>query len=111
MPTTHQMEMRKGTLDLLILRTLTLRPLHGIAVADRIRQVTKGTFEVGPGSLFPALHRLEQEGWIRGEWGLSDRGRRAKAYTLTKAGRKQLATEEKEWSRIVAAVAQVLGAP
>jgi PadR family transcriptional regulator PadR len=110
MPTKRQMEMRKGTLDLLILRTLTLRPLHGIAVADRIRQVTDGTFEVGPGSLFPALHRLEQEGWIRGEWGLSERGRRAKAYTLTTAGRKQLVAEQKEWSRIVAAVAQVLGA-
>jgi PadR family transcriptional regulator PadR len=110
MPTPRQTEMRKGTLDLLILRTLALRPLHGIAVADRIRQVTNGTFEVGPGSLFPALHRLEQEGWLRGEWGVSDRGRRAKAYTLTAAGRKQLAAEEKEWSRIVAAVAQVLDA-
>ena len=101
-------EMLKGTLDLLILRTLELRPLHGIAVAERISQVTGGTFDVGPGSLFPALHRLEQGGWIRGAWGASDRGRRAKFYTLTAAGKKQLAAERKQWSRIVAAVGQVL---
>ena len=101
-------EMLKGTLDLLILRTLDLRPLHGIAVAERIKQVTAGTFEVGPGSLFPALHRLEQGGWIRGAWGESDRGRRAKFYTITSAGKKQLAAERKQWSRIVAAVGQVL---
>jgi transcriptional regulator len=104
----RQTEMLKGTLDLLILRTLELRPLHGIAVAERIRQVTGGTFEVGPGSLFPALHRLEQEGWIRGEWGASERGRRARSYTLTTAGRRQLAAERRQWSRIVAAVGQVL---
>ena len=101
-------EMLKGTLDLLILRTLELQPLHGIAVADRIRQVTGGTFAVGPGSLFPALHRLEQEGWIRGEWGVSDQGRRARSYTLTAAGRRQLAAERKQWARIVTAVGQVL---
>lgn len=100
--------MLKGTLDLLILRTLELQPLHGIAVADRIRQVTGGTFAVGPGSLFPALHRLEQEGWIRGEWGVSEQGRRARAYTLTAAGRRQLVAERKQWARIVAAVGQVL---
>ena len=110
MTTPRQTEMRKGTLDLLILRTLALRPLHGLAVADRIRQVTSGTFEVGPGSLFPALHRLEREGWIRGTWGVSDRGRRARSYTLTTAGRKQLAAEQKEWARIVEAVAEVLDA-
>jgi transcriptional regulator len=100
--------MRKGTLDLLILRTLDLRPLHGIAIADRIRQVTKGTFGVGPGSLFPALHRLEQEGWIRGAWGTSQEGRRTRSYTLTASGRRQLEAEKKEWARIVAAVGQVL---
>ena len=104
----RQTAMLKGTLDLLILRTLELQPLHGIAVADRIKQVTSGTFAVGPGSLFPALHRLEQQGWIRGEWGVSDQGRRARLYTLTSAGRKQLTAERRQWARIVAAVGQVL---
>ena len=104
----RQTEMLRGTLDLLVLRTLELQPLHGIAVADRIRQVTGGTFSIGPGSLFPALHRLEQEGWIKGEWGVGDSGRRMRSYTLTAAGRKQLAAERKQWARIVAAVAEVL---
>ena len=98
----------KGTLDLLILRTLDLRPLHGVAIADRIKQVTNGTFGVGPGSLFPALYRLEQEGWIRGAWGASHDGRRARIYELTAAGRRQLLAERKQWARIVAAVEQVL---
>ena len=97
-----------GTLDLLILRTLELQPMHGIAVADRIAQVTNGTFSVGPGSLFPALHRLEQEGWIRGKWGVSEQGRRTRAYTLTAAGRRQLEKERQQWAVITAAVAQVL---
>lgn len=101
-------EMLKGTLDLLILRTLQLGPLHGIAIADRIRQVTRGTFGIGPGSLFPALHRLEREGWIAGDWGTSDRGRRARFYRLTAAGTRQLAAERRQWARIVAAVGQVL---
>lgn len=98
----------KGTLDLLILRTLALEPLHGVAVADRIRQVTRGTFEVKAGSLFPALHRLEQEGWIAGKWQESPEGRRVKSYALTRAGRRQLKTERDTWQRIVAAVGQVL---
>jgi transcriptional regulator len=101
-------DLLRGTLDLLILRTLELQPLHGIAVADRIRQVTGGAFSIGPGSLFPALHRLEQEGWIAGEWGVADSGRRTRAYTLTAAGRRQLAAERKQWARIVAAMADVL---
>lgn len=103
-----QTALLKGTLDLLILRLLDLRPLHGVAIADRIKQVTHGTFGVGPGSLFPALYRLEQEGWIRGEWGASDEGRRARIYALTAAGRRQLQIERKQWARIVAAVGQVL---
>ena len=107
-PRSTRTDMLKGTLDLLILRTLELQPMHGIAVADRIQQVTKGTFSVGPGSLFPALHRLEQEGWIRGKWGLSEQGRRTRAYTLTAAGRRQLEKERKQWAVITAAVAQVL---
>jgi transcriptional regulator len=103
-----QTDMLKGTLDLLILRTLQLGPLHGIAIADRIKQVTRGTFGIGPGSLFPALHRLEREGWIKGAWGASDRGHRARFYTLTVAGRRQLTAERRHWARIVAAVGQVL---
>ena len=103
-----QTEVLRGTLDMMILRVLELQPLHGIAIADRLKQVTGGTFGVGPGSLFPALHRLEQEGWIRGQWGLSETGRRVKSYTLTAAGRRQLAVERKTWARIVAAVGQVL---
>ena len=101
-------EMLRGTLDMLVLRTLELRPLHGIAIADRIRQVTGGAFAIGPGSLFPALHRLEQEGWIEGEWSVGDGGRRTRSYTLTRAGRRQLAIERRHWARIVAAVAHVL---
>jgi len=101
-------DLLRGTLDLLILRTLELQPLHGIAVADRIRQVTQGTFDVQAGSLFPALHRLEQEGWIAGEWTTTEQGRRIKSYALTAAGRKQLNAEKKQWDRIVAAVGQVL---
>jgi PadR family transcriptional regulator, regulatory protein PadR len=104
----RQTALLKGTLDLLILRTLELRSLHGVAIADRIKQVTNGTFGVGPGSLFPALYRLEQEGWVRGEWGASHGGRPARIYELTAAGRRQLQTERKQWARIVAAVGQVL---
>ena len=101
-------DMLKGTLDLLVLQTLELQPLHGIAVAERIHQVTKGTFSIGPGSLFPALHRLEQEGWIRGKWGMSEQGRRTRAYTLTTAGRRQLTKELEQWALITSAVGQVL---
>ena len=101
-------ELLRGTLHLLILRTLQVGPLHGIAISDRIRQVTGGTFDVPAGSLFPALHRLEQEGWILGEWTTNDESRRVRAYTLTSAGRKRLADEKRQWSRIVEAVGQVL---
>jgi transcriptional regulator len=101
-------DLLRGTLDLLILRVLELQSLHGIAVADRIRQVTNGTFDVQAGSLFPALHRLEQEGWLQSEWTTTELGRRVKSYTLTPAGRKQLNTEKKLWERIVGAVTQVL---
>jgi len=101
-------ELLKGTLDLLILRTLNLRPMHGSAIADRIAQVTNGTFQVRAGSLFPALHRMEQEGWIQGDWGESAEGRRVRSYTLTRNGRRQLAAEKENWSRIVQAMDQVL---
>jgi len=101
-------ELLQGTLDLLILRTLELRPLHGVGIADRIEQVTKGVFVVGPGSLFPALHRLAEQGWIEGEWGELESGRRAKCYSLTRAGRRQLAEEKKNWRKVNTAVNQVL---
>jgi PadR family transcriptional regulator PadR len=103
----RQAELLKGTLDLLVLKTLALQPLHGVGVADRLRQITGGTFDVGPGSLFPALHRLEQNGWITGEWAVAD-GRRTKTYTLTAAGRRQLGAETRSWIRIALAVDQVL---
>jgi transcriptional regulator len=101
-------ELMRGTLDLLILKTLELEPRHGISVADRIRQITSGTFEVKPGSLFPALHRLEQNGFIEGEWTQSAEGRRVRAYRLTTHGRRQLAAERRQWARVVGAMAQVL---
>jgi transcriptional regulator len=101
-------ELLQGTLDLLILRTLELQPMHGVAIADRIEQVTNGVFAVGPGSLFPALHRLAERGWIEGRWGELESGRRAKSYTLTTAGRRQLAEEKRNWRRLTAAVTQVL---
>jgi transcriptional regulator len=102
------MELLKGTLDLLILRTLDLRALHGSAIADRISQVTQGAFQVKAGSLFPALHRLEQEGWIEGEWQESSEGRRVRSYKLTRDGRRQLALEKKTWTRIVEAMTALL---
>lgn len=104
------MELLKGTLDLLILRTLDLGPRHGIRIADRIEQITGGTFQIRPGSLFPALHRLEQEHFIRGEWVLSAEGRRVKAYELTPEGHRQLTRELDQWARVVLAVTQVLQA-
>jgi PadR family transcriptional regulator PadR len=101
-------ELLKGTLDLLILRTLALEPRHGLAIADRIAQITRGTFVVKPGSLFPALHRLEQEGFIVGAWGESEDGFRVKAYRLAPSGRRQLERETAQWKRIVLAMGQVL---
>jgi transcriptional regulator len=101
-------ELVRGTLDLMVLKTLELGPRHGLSVAERIRQISGGTFEVSPGSLFPSLHRLEQNGFVRGEWTQSAEGRRVKAYTLTAAGRRQLETEKREWARVASAVNQVL---
>ena len=101
-------DLLQGTLDLLILRTLELRALHGVAIADRIEQVTKKAFQVGPGSLFPALHRLAEKGFVEGTWQELETGRRAKVYTLTPAGRKQLADEKQNWRRVATAVTQVL---
>jgi transcriptional regulator len=103
-------ELLKGTLDMLILKTLELEPKHGLGVSDRIAQITGGTFAVKPGSLFPALHRLEQEGYVIGAWGATEAGRRAKYYELTPAGRRRLIVERRNWARIVLAVGQVLEA-
>lgn len=103
-------ELLKGTLDLLILKTLELEGRHGLGIAERMEQITGGAFSVKPGSLFPALHRLEAWGYIAGAWTASDEGRRVKSYQLTAAGRKQLAAEKKQWARIALAVAQILEA-
>jgi transcriptional regulator len=102
-------ELLKGTLDLLILRALELEARHGLGIAERIQQVTQGTFVVKPGSLFPALHRLEQQGFIEGEWTVSPAGKRAKEYRLTPAGKRHLSAERKAWARIALAVNQMLG--
>ena len=107
-PRPHKTDLLRGTLDLLILRTLALRPLHGVAIADRIAQLTQGTFHILPGTLFPALHRLEQAGWTAGEWTTTAEGRRIRSYALTPAGRKQLIAEEQTWERVVAAMTRVL---
>ena len=102
------LELLKGTLRLQILRVLNLQPMHGSAIAERISQVTQGAFQVKAGSLFPALHRLEQEGWIQGEWQQSPEGRRVRSYTLTSAGKRRLAVEKKTWTRIVKAMTALL---
>jgi PadR family transcriptional regulator PadR len=100
----------QGTLDLLILKALTAAELHGLGVSRRIEQITGGTFIVQPGSLFPALHRLEEAGWLTSTWQPSENNRRAKYYTLTRAGRKQLGEETALWNRIALAIAKALEA-
>ena len=98
----------QGTLDLLILRTIALEPMHGWGIAQRIRQVSGEVLQVNQGALYPALHRLEQSGWIKAKWGESDNNRRAKFYALTPPGRKYLAQEESNWKRLSAAIGLVL---
>src|SRR5215813_14998273 len=95
----------QGTLDVLILKVLSLEPMHGLGISRRIAQVTGGTFQVKPGSLFPALHRMEEAGWLSSAWGESENSRRAKFYQLTKTGRRQLKDETNQWARIVTAMA------
>ena len=97
-----------GTLDLLILKTLSLEPLHGFGIARRVEQVSGGVFKVNPGSFFPALYRMEQEGWIRGSWSATENNRRAKFYRLTRAGRRQLTLECRTWERLTGAIDQIL---
>ena len=103
-----QSEIVRGTLDMLILKTLSLQPMHGLGISNRIDQITDGVFKVKPGSLFPALKRMEQEGWIDGEWRESENRRRAKYYTLTKAGRGRLGEERQNWGQAVLAITKVL---
>jgi transcriptional regulator len=100
----------QGTLDLLILKALSTGELHGLGVSRRIEQMTDGTFVVQPGSLFPALHRLEEAGWLSSAWDASDNNRRAKYYSLTKTGRRQLVEEKANWNRIALAIARALEA-
>src|ERR1700689_1767237 len=102
-------DLLQGTLDLLVLQTLALEPMHGWGVAQRIQQVSKEVLQIGQGSLYPALYRLEYKGWIRSDWGNSENNRRAKFYRLTAAGRKQLETELPTWGRLSAAIALGLG--
>ncbi|MGB8128280.1 MAG: PadR family transcriptional regulator [Candidatus Angelobacter sp.] len=104
----NQIELLQGTLDLLIFKTLALEPMHGWGIAQRIQQISQDVLQVGQGSLYPALHRLEQRGWIGSEWSTSDNNRRAKFYSLTRAGKSQLEKEMGEWERLSAAIALVL---
>lgn len=108
--TREQTELLQGTLDMLILKSLALGEMHGLGISRRIEQITRGTFQVKPGSLFPALHRMEEEGWLEASWGESENNRRAKYYRLTKTGRRQLETETQRWGRISLAIERALEA-
>ena len=103
-----RLDLLQGTLDLLILRTLQARPMHGWAVSERIQQISQDVLQVNQGSLYPALHRLEHQGWIKAEWRVSELGRRARFYQLTPAGCKQLDLESQDWERLTAAIGRVL---
>ena len=103
-------DLLQGTLDMLILKTLALGPQHGWGISQRIQQITEEVLQVNQGSLYPALHRLEQRGWLASSWGASENNRQAKFYQLTRAGRRQLERETKEWARLSAAVARIMEA-
>jgi len=105
--TAPKADLLQGTLDLLILKALTLGPLHGYGVIQRIRQLSGEMLNVEQGSLYPALYRIEQRGWVSSKWGVNETGRRAKFYTLTRAGRKQLTVEEKSWDLLALAIMKV----
>jgi len=105
-----QINLLQGTLDLLILKSLGTGELHGLGISRRIEQITRGTFLVKPGSLFPALHRMEEAGWLSSFWGESENNRRAKFYRLTKAGKGQLAVETEQWTKVALAMANALEA-
>ena len=106
----QKIDLLQGTLDLLILKALALGPLHGLGVSNRIAQITQGVFQVKPGSLFPALYRMEEAGWLTAEWGESENNRRAKFYRLTRTGRSQLEKETEDWQRIALAMSAALRA-
>jgi len=106
--TVQRIDLPQGTLDLLILRTLSLGPQHGWAISERVQQVSSDVLRIQQGSLYPALHRLERRGWIKAKWGTSDNNRRAKYYELTRSGQKQLEAETEIWKKLTAAVAQIL---
>lgn len=108
-PTDAKSEFLKGTLDMLILKVVALGPIHGYAISQRIQQISKDVFQVQQGSLYPALHRLEDRGWLAADWRNSETGREAKFYTLTRKGRRQLETEVRNWEQITGAVALILG--
>lgn len=108
--TKQKSDLPQGTLDLLILKALSLSPMHGYGVGQRIQQLAEEMLQVEEGTLYPALYRIEQRGWIESEWGVSENNRRARFYKLTRAGRKQLAVEESQWERLTLAVAKVLQA-
>jgi transcriptional regulator len=108
MPRRQIPDLLPGTLDLLILRTLQTEPLHGWAISERVQQISQDVLQINQGSLYPALHRLEHEGWIDAEWATSELGRRAKYYRLTASGRRQLAVETSEWERMAAAIGRVI---
>jgi transcriptional regulator len=105
---TERLELPQGTLDLLILKVLSLEPMHGWAISERLRLVSKAMLQIPQGSIYPALHRLERRGWVAAEWGPSDNNRNAKYYELTKLGRRQLSAESDEWARLTTAVGFVL---
>lgn len=105
-----QANLLQGTLDLLIFKALALGQMHGLGISNRIGQITNGTFQVKPGSLFPALHRLEEAGWLASSWGESENNRRAKYYTMTPAGKRRFQTETREWEKISLAMAAALQA-
>ena len=108
MPKEDKMDLLQGTLDMLILKSLQLEPMHGFGISVRIRQISDEVLQVEQGSLYPALYRLEEQGWIKAEWGVSDNNRKARFYSLTSAGRRQLEAETANWERLATAINLIL---
>jgi PadR family transcriptional regulator, regulatory protein PadR len=106
--TDDKLDLPQGTLDLLVLKALSLEPQHGWGISERLHQISRATLQIPQGSLYPALHRLERRGWIQAEWGASDNNRKAKYYELTRRGRRQLDTETDQWRKLTVAVSLVL---